>query len=442
MRAGPVLVFTLGVLITGCGTLADAGHEARGDENLPSAGVAPWDKVDLDGDPTNLVQPWVLTPMDHRERLEEPAAIQFGSSFVLYYARSAGTAASGIWRTEAATPEDLYHAGPGGRVIEATLSWEQGAVNAPSVVIDEARPAGERFRLWYHGANGTGIGLASSEDGVGWIKHGPPVLVADQTWEAGRVASPSVVRVGSELWLWYQGGDGAGIGFAKSSDGISWTKIDGVSVSPAGADRGVGPVFHPELDWEGATTEGVAPGSVGSPSVILDVGQTPPRFGMYYSGFVDVGRNPLTATPNPDATPGSRNRSIGYAASIDGVHWTRADPSMNPIVAEKTPVQIGSVPFPPGLLEALPAFVVEVLRQILGTDDAGNPRLPAIETVIDEGEPCVVGDGPDRFVMLFDQSNSLFVPLALTLPASPVTTPLGLLVQDARAGLALARRRR
>lgn len=418
------------VLLPACGTLADAGHEDRGDQNLPSAGVAPWDKVDLDGDATNLIQPWVLEAQPESDRLSEPSLAFVRDRYLLFYARSGAPARDGIWRTEAPSPEAFYEAGPGGRVLEASEAWERGRVTGPTLVFEDAPGALEPYRLWYEGGGGRGIGLATSADGIRWTKHGAPVLAPDQEWEAGRVAAPTVVKVGDELWLWYEGGEGAGIGLATSRDGVEWVR------------RSAGPVLAADLAWEGATTPGIAPGHVGSPSVWLDASQTPPRFGLYYSGFVAVERNPLTATPSDDATPGERNRSIGYAASTDGIHWTRADPAINPVVAEKTPLEIGNVPFPPELAAALPDVVLAVLRAVLGTDESGNPTLPAIETIVDEGAPCVIGDGPDQFVMVFEQGNSLFVPLEIPLPPSTVTTPLGIVVPNARIGVALARSRR
>ncbi len=418
-------------LLGGCGTLADAGHEDRGDQNLPSAGVAPWDKVDLDGDATNLVQPWTLEVMPESDRVVEPSLVKAHDRYVLFYARAGASSRAGIWRSEASSPESLYEAGPGGRVLEASLGWEQGAVGAPAIVVDESPGIAQPYRLWYEGGGGRGIGLATSADGMRWTKHGPPVIVPDREWEAGRVAAPTVARVGRELWLWYEGGDGAGIGLATSPDGVDWVK------HPED-----GPVLAPALPWEGVTTSGVAPGHVGSPSVVLDASQTPPRFGLYYSGYVPVERNPLTGDDRDGVTPGERNRSIGYAASTDGSHWTRADPGINPVVAEKTPLEIGNVPFPPDLAAALPDVVLAVLRALLGTDASGDPVLPALETIVDEGAPCVIEDGPDRFVMMFEQGNSFFVPLAIELPPSAVTTPLGLVVPDTRIGLALARSRR
>lgn len=417
------------MLLSACGTLADAGHEDRGDQNLPSAGVAPWDKVDLDGDATNLIQPWFLEVTPATDRASEPSLVRARDTYVLLYARSGAPGRDGLWRTEASSPEALYQVGPGGRVLEASLGWEQGRVSGPALVFDDSSGSDQPYRLWYEGGDGRGIGFATSADGTSWSKHGAPVLVPDQPWESGRVGAPTVARVGDELWLWYEGGEGAGIGFATSRDGLEWTKPT------------TGPVLTPDLAWEGLTTPGLAPGWVGSPSVVLDASQTPPHLGLYYTGFVAVEANPLTSNALGGATPGERNRSIGYAASVDGVRWKRADPAINPVVAEKTPLEIGNVPFPPELAEALPEVVLAVLRAVLGTDESGAPKLPAIETVIDEGAPCVIGDAPDRYVMLYEQGNSLFVPLAISLPPSAVTTPLGILVPNTRIGLALARSR-
>ncbi len=445
-RAAAVAAIAASALVcagfcAGCGALANAGHEQKGDSNLPSAGVAPWDKVDLDGDPTNLIQPWLFESSGAGDVLDEPALVHDGSSYTLFYQRSGDSRSAGIWRTAAGTPEDLYHAGPGGRVMTASAAWEAGHVGAPSLLVGDAASGSDRLALWYEGGDAAGIGFATSADGETWSKRGAPVLVPDQDWEAGWVASPTVVRMGDELWLWYEGGGGTGIGFARSPDGITWVKEDAAGHRSGGGAHDVQPVFTPSLAWEGASVPSLAPGRVGRPNVAVDLDLHPPRLGLYYTGFVPIASNPLADAEQPDATPGSVNQSIGYAASLDGVHWTRADPGINPIVAEKTPVQLGSVPFPPQFAAQLPRVVLDVLDAVLGVGDDGNPKIPALETVIDEGAASVIPDGPNHFVMVFTQGNSLFVPLAIDLPPSSVTTPLGLLVQDTTAGIALARNR-
>lgn len=62
-----------------------------------------------------------------------------------------------------------------------------------------------------------------------WIKHSKqPVLQTGSigTWDDARVGSPSVIRDGSDFKMWYEGNDGSNwrIGYASSTDGISWAK--------------------------------------------------------------------------------------------------------------------------------------------------------------------------------------------------------------------------
>jgi len=64
--------------------------------------------------------------------------------------------------------------------------------------------------------------------GSGWTKHTyNPVLYAALSWETHGVFGPFVMKDGSTYKMWYTATDifdVARIGYATSSDGISWTK--------------------------------------------------------------------------------------------------------------------------------------------------------------------------------------------------------------------------
>jgi regulation of enolase protein 1 (concanavalin A-like superfamily) len=164
-------------------------------------------------------------------------------------------------------------------------TWEQ-SVNVPSILAD-----GSGYRMWYAGYPGCSIGHATSVDGKLWTRDETnPIFTASQPWEGACGAdTPSVLFDGEVYRLWFAAGselDSGKIGYATSTDGLSWTKYAG------------NPVLR-----EGAA--GVSRGA-GLPCVLFD--QTTSRFEMWYAIF---------------ETPDLARTSIAYAASMDGMAWAK-----------------------------------------------------------------------------------------------------------------------
>ena len=119
---------------------------------------------------------------------------------------------------------------------------------------------------------------------------GTKVLSADQPWEGTTLARPFALRVGAEIWLYYEA---AGcIGRAISSDGLTFSKPD-----PG-----------PALCGDPATWEG---GAIGAPSVHQA------RDGSFRLFYGAAG-------------------SIGEARSSDGVAFTRV--STSPVLGPRAPL--------------------------------------------------------------------------------------------------------
>ena len=75
------------------------------------------------------------------------------------------------------------------------------------------------------------VGYAESLDGISWTKHPGPVLETGSEWDDWDVSAPSVIFDGSIYHMWYSGGGivenyalPTGIGYATSADGIEWAK--------------------------------------------------------------------------------------------------------------------------------------------------------------------------------------------------------------------------
>lgn len=159
---------------------------------------------------------------------------------------------------------------------------------------------------FYDGVN-TGstyaIGVAQSPTGVAYSKpYTTPILSGGQTWDAGGVKDPLVLRSGAaSLAMWYTGYTGSPpvfqVGYATSNDnGGTWTEY---ASNPVLAPSGSG--------WDA--------GIVGQPVVFYEPTDVSRPYKMWYLGA---------------STTSSGNYSIGYAYSTDGKAWTKS--SANPVL--------------------------------------------------------------------------------------------------------------
>lgn len=115
--------------------------------------------------------------------------------------------------------------------LGAMGSWDSHSIYNPTVLKVE-----DRYYMWYSGVSLEDkkwivkIGLAISDDGVSWTKYdNNPILSYDKEWEIQSVFGSSVMYMEKEkaFYMWYAGGDNPrGIGLATSMDGINWIKYD------------------------------------------------------------------------------------------------------------------------------------------------------------------------------------------------------------------------
>jgi hypothetical protein len=108
-------------------------------------------------------------------------------------------------------------------VLAADQPWEMGAVAAPSVL------RGAPWLLFY--AAGGAIGLATSSDGQTWEKRTSPVFTADAD-EGSELSAPAAVLVGDQVRLYYTATGSiwaaeAPLVALTSGDSVSWTRLDG-----------------------------------------------------------------------------------------------------------------------------------------------------------------------------------------------------------------------
>jgi hypothetical protein len=129
---------------------------------------------------------------------------------------------------------------------EPAYEWLYGSYGPGAIMYDpdgyedlnETDPLGNKYVMYYdqytrHSLTGVNevTMLAISVDGVNWKRYGDePVLVAaggSTAWDAQYAYAWSVLKLEEGYCMWYSGGIADyndGIGYATSSDGLTWTK--------------------------------------------------------------------------------------------------------------------------------------------------------------------------------------------------------------------------
>ncbi len=157
--------------------------------------------------------------------------IKDGSTYKLWYE---GIDNNGVNRIGYATSSDGINWTPyqNNPVLSPGVngSWDDEDVGDPWIIKE-----GSTYMMWYWGddqqTDTDQIGLATSADGITWQRSGNnPVLSPTPAilWENGEgVGSPTVIKNASGYKMAYHAGDQSGtsrIGFATSSDGVTWNK--------------------------------------------------------------------------------------------------------------------------------------------------------------------------------------------------------------------------
>jgi hypothetical protein len=282
MRA---LAFPLLVAVAGCG-IGFAGDGSGGDEDLPTAGAGPFRKLEFDEN-TPADEPWLAT--DRTLDFTEPSLVpRSGGGFVYFYTRENPDPPVGdgeILRGAIADPTDLPDEPPV-PVLVADQAWEEGHVAAPSVLDD-----GGTLVMYYEaGVSPPGMARAMSSDGGRtWLKFSVNPILDD-------VVTPSVATDGRGAWIAaFTRTTAPGIWLARSEEGMFWT-----------ADAA--PILLPN-----GTPDSFERTALGSPHIAwLEESTGRGHWALWYAG--------LEETPEPGDAP---RYAIGYAASFDGMAWDR-----------------------------------------------------------------------------------------------------------------------
>lgn len=222
----PLSRLLLAAVATACAT---TGADGEGDRDLPSAGVGPFRKL-ADAEVLGIA-PFVLEDRDARYR--EPSAVAVSDGVVLFAVASGADGRDAIVRSRADDGRSFFGTtGDGGRrppvVLAPELAWEGTALSGPSIL-----RRGEEWWLYYAGA--AGIGLARSRDGLAFTREPSPVLAADPSaggWETSAPRAPGAyVLPDGRIRLLYAAG--TAIGEAESDDGVHFRRLDARPDTPA-----------------------------------------------------------------------------------------------------------------------------------------------------------------------------------------------------------------
>ncbi len=213
----------------------------------------------------------------------------------------------------------------------------------------------------------------------GWLRVGssPELTPTIGAWDGVQVSSPSVVKVGSTYFMYYEGEDSAThtpqIGLATSPDGNTWTKSANNPVLPVGAPGSWDgfEVRYPVVNYDGLT------------------------YRMWYWG-----KNSL------DGAAGQFAAMVGLATSADGIHWTK---QASPVFG----TDFGGSGYIPGtVIHTGGQFVmwyVDAFHQVGRATSADGITWTAGSTVFsghNPGRPSVVLDGA-TYRMWFPKTNSI-----------------------------------
>ena len=171
-----------------------------------------------------------------------PRVIYDGAQYRMYYMFQSGNS-FGVGL--ATSPDGLaWHRYPDSTTTNPSLFTSQTAWF--DISYDSAK-----YTMWFsrgwpdsNGGSLSGIGQATSVDGIHWTEYaGNPILAAVKgSWDSTIVGYPAVVKTMGTYYMYYIGsGDVVNfpVGLATSPDGIHWTRASSK------------PVLTPQGSWEG-----------------------------------------------------------------------------------------------------------------------------------------------------------------------------------------------
>lgn len=280
----------------GVSTLAVSGSGTAAGLTLPAT------PLPLTPDGANpVLQPTSATVLDN-DSVDDPTLAKVGSTYYMWYS---GTSEDGqrpaIFLATSVNSTTWARANGGNPVLQGSAgAFDEDGVYGADVVYDPTNQLAP-FQMWYSGRADVfgGIGYATSSDGVTWTKyptavvgHGPPGSA-----DSFAAADPTVLHDGSVWKMWYTGDDSSKkrIAYATSADGVTWAK-GGKVIAPE--DAGV--------------------------SANLQFGAFAPTVWKTASGYS------MLLTGRKLVGGGVFQTKVLGTSSTDGISWAGPSPALNP----------------------------------------------------------------------------------------------------------------
>jgi len=130
------------------------------------------------------------------------SVIKKGGYYYLYYSgRNLPNYSIGVAISSDGINFDRYSGNP---ILYSELEWESNGISYPSVIEENGL-----LKMIYSNSSSNGFGLATSKDGLVWIKsYSNPIVTNKSTannWASVKIAYPCWIKVGNESRIYYCG---------------------------------------------------------------------------------------------------------------------------------------------------------------------------------------------------------------------------------------------
>jgi predicted GH43/DUF377 family glycosyl hydrolase len=296
----------------GVSTLQTTGTGSAAALTLPST------PLPLTADPADPVLGPTASTVGDGDNVDDPTVVKVGTTYDMWYTGYAEDGgAPEIFLATSTDGVNWTRANGGNPVLQGTAgAFDANGVFGADVVYDPLDPFFP-YKMWYSGRSGVfgGIGYATSTDGLTWAKYtgggSLPVPVLDHglagSADSFSAADPSVLKDGSTWKMWYTGDDSSKkrIAYATSPDGVTWSK-GGKVIAPEDPGVSANIQFGAFAPTVWKTTSGYSMLLTGRKSVGGGVYQTKILFTTSTDGLAWAG-------PSPALNTSGTNKNFDYS---------------------------------------------------------------------------------------------------------------------------------
>jgi hypothetical protein len=175
------------------------GDSGGGASHLPVSGSGPFSPLQPDPSLSNINPPFVL--IESTADLDDTWVVSYGDQLALWVTARRSNVTQ-IEHADSLSLEEGFL--PLVQAIFPDQAWEAGAVASPSLVAGDPVVPRANWILFYQGGGAIGWATAPAITlGHKWTKAPGPALIANGAEEGSELSSPAVVRVGDRARVYY-----------------------------------------------------------------------------------------------------------------------------------------------------------------------------------------------------------------------------------------------